>query len=199
MGLVGLSRGLVLAGQVSDLFISGIFEYKLETAIWRDFTLWGFSFSPWCPATGVRADTQVLLPTLHVTEAMITQVSYSKTFAVTSPPASCGGTVPSTSANSLPLTQLLGMVSLPPKHPTTPVQGSGPQGLAFQEPDTCQHFLLLLLFWRHTHYTDSMYMNLSKFQEMVKDREAWDAIVCGVQRVEYDSATEPTTTVLLLK
>ena len=44
-----------------------------------------------------------------------------------------------------------------------------------------------------------MYMNLSKFQEMVKDREAWDAIVYGVQRVEYDSATEPTTTVLLLK
>ena len=39
MGLVGLSRGLVLAGQVADLSISGIFEYKLETAIWCLYTL----------------------------------------------------------------------------------------------------------------------------------------------------------------
>ena len=28
--------------------------------------------------------------------------------------------------------------------------------------------------------TDSMNMNLSKFQEIVKDREAWCAAVCGV-------------------
>ena len=35
-----------------------------------------------------------------------------------------------------------------------------------------------------------MYMNLSKLQEVVKDREAWHAIVRGVQRVKYDSATE---------
>ena len=28
--------------------------------------------------------------------------------------------------------------------------------------------------------TDSMDMNLRKFQEIVKDREAWHAIVCGI-------------------
>ena len=30
--------------------------------------------------------------------------------------------------------------------------------------------------------TDSMYMNLGKFQEMVRDREAWSALVCGVTK-----------------
>ena len=30
--------------------------------------------------------------------------------------------------------------------------------------------------------TDSMDMSLSKFQEMVKDREAWYAAVCGVTK-----------------
>ena len=28
--------------------------------------------------------------------------------------------------------------------------------------------------------TDSMYMNLSKLQEIVKDKKAWHAAVCGV-------------------
>ena len=31
---------------------------------------------------------------------------------------------------------------------------------------------------------DSMHMNLSKFWEMVKDREAWWAVVHGLQRVD---------------
>ena len=30
--------------------------------------------------------------------------------------------------------------------------------------------------------TDSMHMSLSKFQEIVKDREAWRAAVYGVRR-----------------
>ena len=38
--------------------------------------------------------------------------------------------------------------------------------------------------------TDSVGVSLSKPQEIVKDREAWHAAVCGSQRVEYDLATE---------
>ena len=38
--------------------------------------------------------------------------------------------------------------------------------------------------------TDSMDMNLSKLQEIVKDREAWSAAVQGSQRVGLDLATE---------
>ena len=38
--------------------------------------------------------------------------------------------------------------------------------------------------------TDSMGMNLSKLQEMVKDREAWHAAVHGVTRVRHNSASE---------
>ena len=34
--------------------------------------------------------------------------------------------------------------------------------------------------------TDSMDMNLSKLQEMVRDREAWRAAVQGSQRVEHN-------------
>ena len=37
---------------------------------------------------------------------------------------------------------------------------------------------------------DSMGMNLSKLQEMVKDREAWCAAVHGVQGVGHNWATE---------
>ena len=38
--------------------------------------------------------------------------------------------------------------------------------------------------------TDSMDVSLSKFWEIVKDREAWSATVHGLQRVRQDLATE---------
>jgi len=38
--------------------------------------------------------------------------------------------------------------------------------------------------------TNSMGMNLSKFWEIVKDREAWFAAVQGVTKSSYDLATE---------
>ena len=38
--------------------------------------------------------------------------------------------------------------------------------------------------------TESMDMNLSKFQEIVKDRGAWHAAVHGSQRVKYDLVNE---------
>ena len=39
--------------------------------------------------------------------------------------------------------------------------------------------------------TDSMDRNLSEFWEIVKDREAWSAVVHGVTRVRHDLANEP--------
>ena len=38
--------------------------------------------------------------------------------------------------------------------------------------------------------SDSMDMSLSKFREIVRDREAWHAAVPGVQRVGQDLATK---------
>ena len=38
--------------------------------------------------------------------------------------------------------------------------------------------------------TDSMHMGLSKLRELVMDREAQRAAVCGGQRVRHDLATE---------
>ena len=38
--------------------------------------------------------------------------------------------------------------------------------------------------------TDSMDMNFRKLQELVKDREAWNAAVLGLQRVRHDLAEQ---------
>ena len=46
--------------------------------------------------------------------------------------------------------------------------------------------------------TDSMGMNLSKFQETVKDRGAWWAAVHRSQRVRHKLETEQTATQLLI-
>ena len=40
------------------------------------------------------------------------------------------------------------------------------------------------------NFINSMDMNLSKLQEIVKDREAWRASAHGVAKVECDLATE---------
>ena len=46
--------------------------------------------------------------------------------------------------------------------------------------------------------TDSMDMSLSKFQEMLKDREAWHAAVRGVTKSRTGLRDWTTTIVLLL-
>ena len=38
--------------------------------------------------------------------------------------------------------------------------------------------------------TDSMHMSLSKFWEIVKDREAWWVVVHGVVKSQHNLATE---------
>ena len=38
--------------------------------------------------------------------------------------------------------------------------------------------------------TNAMDMNLGKFQEMVRDRDDWFALIQGSQRVRYDWVTE---------
>ena len=44
--------------------------------------------------------------------------------------------------------------------------------------------------------TDSVDKNLSKLQEIVKDRGAWSAAVHGLQGVEYDLVTEQQQKIL---
>ena len=46
-----------------------------------------------------------------------------------------------------------------------------------------------MMRWLDTD-SGSMYMNLSKLQEIVKDREAWCAAVHESQRVGHDLVTE---------
>ena len=41
--------------------------------------------------------------------------------------------------------------------------------------------------------TDSMDMSLSKLQKIVKERGAWHAVVCGVERVGHHVVTEQQT------
>ena len=173
MGLVGLSRDLVLTGHVSDVFISGIFEYKLATTIWRDFTLWGSGFSPWGPATGVRADTQVLPSAFHVAEAMIHQESYSRTFVVTSSLTPMGALYPPLLETHFHRLSFWGW-SLPPKHPTTPMQGSRPQGLAFQEPDTCQQFFCCCFLKTYTLH----WLNVHEFEQTPGGGEGQGSLAC---------------------
>ena len=38
--------------------------------------------------------------------------------------------------------------------------------------------------------TDSVGMSLNKLWEIVKDKEAWHAVVHGIQRVKHNLATE---------
>ena len=38
--------------------------------------------------------------------------------------------------------------------------------------------------------TDSMVINLSKLQEIMKDRKAWHAAVHGVEKIRHDLVTE---------
>ena len=45
------------------------------------------------------------------------------------------------------------------------------------------------------YYTDSMAMNLSKFQEIVKDREAWHAAVHGVTKSQTQLKSPNNNTV----
>jgi len=39
-------------------------------------------------------------------------------------------------------------------------------------------------------FTDSMYINWSKLQEIVKHREAWHAAICGVSKLDTKLATK---------
>ena len=42
-----------------------------------------------------------------------------------------------------------------------------------------------------------MDMNLSKLQEIVKDKEAWCAVVMGLQRIGHDLSTEQQKQIIL--
>ena len=68
------------------------------------------------------------------------------------------------------------------------MQGSGPQGLAFQEPDTCQHFFFVCFLTTYTLHG----LNVHEFEQTPGGGEGQGslAIVRGVQRVKYDSATK---------
>ena len=46
--------------------------------------------------------------------------------------------------------------------------------------------------------TDSMDMSLSELWEMVKDREAWRAVVYGVTKSGHNWATEPQQPIFLV-
>ena len=52
------------------------------------------------------------------------------------------------------------------------------------------NFVLKNYVYGKTTPTDAVDMNLGKLREMMRDREAWGALVHGVERVGYDRATE---------